>query len=85
MNLSKELKHETVEKLSELRQDKNWKELVRILRLTQDKYAKLCLTRNTWDEIQKLQYKAVGISIVIKTVEESYNKLNKGDEKDANK
>ena len=80
MNLTKDLKHDTIEALATLKTIKNWKELVRILRLTQDKYAKLCLTRNSWEEVQKLQWEAAGISIVIKTVEESYNKLNKGEE-----
>lgn len=77
MNLLKGLKPETIEKLAALRRDKKWKELVKILRLTQDKYAKLCLTRNSWEEVQKLQWEATGMSIVIKTVEQAYNKLNK--------
>lgn len=77
------LKPETIEKLSALWADENFKELVKLVHLTRDKYAKLCLTRSSWDEVQKLQWEATGMAIIIKTVEESYKKLNK--EENANK
>jgi len=71
------LKPETIESLANLKGNKDYKKLVEVLRLTQDKYAKLCITRNSWEEVQKLQWETAGISIVIQTVEQAYNKLNK--------
>jgi len=71
------LKPETIESLANLKGNKDYKRLVEVLRLTQDKYAKLCVTRNSWEEVQKLQWETAGISIVIQTVEQAYNKLNK--------
>ena len=79
MEVTNSLKHETLEKLATLWVNPDFKELVRILRLTQDKYAQLCLTRNNMDEIRELQYKAAGISVVIKTVEEANKKINNED------
>lgn len=71
------LKPETIESLANLKGNKDYKKLVEVLRLTQDKYAKLCVTRNSWEEVQKLQWETAGISIVIQTVEQAYLKLNK--------
>lgn len=83
MDLIKGLKSETIEKLADLWINPDFKELIKVLRLTQDKYGKLCLTRNTnasnWLEVRELQDKAAGISLVIKTVEQAFNKLNKGE------
>lgn len=76
MNLTNDLKQETIEALADLAINKNFKTLVEVLRLTQDRWAKLCLTRSTWEEVQKLQWQASGLSIVIRLVEEAHEKLN---------
>ena len=76
MKTTNELKHDTIEKLATLWTNNEFKELVKCLRLTQDKYAKLCLTRSSWEDVQRLQWEAAGISIVIKTVEDAFNKVN---------
>ena len=81
MDILKGLKTETKETLAELWEDKKFQELVKILRVNQDNYAKLCLTRPNWEEIQKLQWQAYTISLIIKTVEEAYRKVNKIKEK----
>jgi hypothetical protein len=70
------LKKETQEKLAELWENENFKELVNLLRLNQDNCAKACLTRNNMDEILRLQEEARAYSIVIKTVENCYLKVN---------
>ena len=80
MNLIKNLKQETIEKLSELKANEGWKELVKCLRLTQENYGKLCLTRNSWEEVQKLQWEAAAFSMVIQMVEQAHKKINKGEE-----
>lgn len=77
MDLLNGLKSETIEALAALWQNPDFQKLVELLRLTQDKYAKLCLTRNSWEEVQKLQWEATGFSIVISTVEQASKKLNK--------
>lgn len=76
MILTNDLKSETIEALADLWGNKNFKTLVEVLRSTQDRWAKLCLTRSTWEEVQKLQWQASGLSIVIKLVEEAAKKLN---------
>ena len=77
ISLLQGIKPETIESLANLKGNKDYKKLVEVLRLTQDKYAKLCITRNTWEEVQKLQWETAGISIVIQTVQQAYDKLNK--------
>jgi len=76
MNLTRGLKTEILEALADLWTDKNFKVLVKVLRLTQDKWAKGCLTAPL-EKIPRLQGEAAGMSIVIKTVEEASKKLNK--------
>jgi hypothetical protein len=70
------IKTEIQEKLAELWDNDNFKELVGLLRLNQENCAKACLTRNNMDEILRLQEEARAYSIVIKTVEDCYNKVN---------
>jgi len=74
---TKGLKPETLEKLAALWGDDNFKELIKVIDLTRDKYAKLCLTRNSWEEVQKLQWEAAGMSIIKRTVEEASKIQNK--------
>lgn len=76
-NLLKGLKKENIEALAELWEDKNFQEFVKVLRINQDNYAKLCLTRTNWEETQKLQWQAYTISLILKTVEEAHQKVNK--------
>jgi hypothetical protein len=77
MIYTKGLKKETLEKLADLWEEPNFQELVRILRINQDNYAKLCLTRTKWEDVMELQYKASAISTIVKTVEESFKRINK--------
>lgn len=70
------LKKETQEKLAELWENEDFKELVSLLRLNQENCAKACLTRNNMNEILRLQEEARAYSLVIKTVEDSYNQVN---------
>ena len=74
-NLLKGLKTETIENLAELWEDKKFQELVKILRLNQENFAKLCLTRNRWEDIQQLQWHASAFSLIIKTVEDAARKV----------
>jgi len=76
MNIIKGLKKENIEALAELWEDKNFQKLVDLMRLNQDNFAKLCLTRPTWQQIQELQWYASGFSLIIKTVESCYKKVN---------
>jgi len=76
MNLLRGLKPETIEALAGLWTNKNFKILVKVLRLTQDKWAKDCLMASL-DKIPRLQGEAAGISIVIKVVQQAFEKLNK--------
>jgi hypothetical protein len=77
MNIITGLKNENIEALAELWQDNNFQNLVKLLRLNQDNFAKLCLTRTSWEQIQELQWYASAFSLVIKTVEDCYNKVNR--------
>ena len=81
MDLTKGLKTETIEALAALKPNKNWKTLVKVLRLNQDNYGKACLKQRTTDEnwlaIHDLQEKSAAFSFVIKVVDDAYNKLNK--------
>jgi hypothetical protein len=70
------LKKETQEMMANLWENENFQGLVALLRLNQDNCAKACLTRNNMDEILRLQEEARAYSIVIKTVEDCYNKVN---------
>ena len=75
MDLLKKLKSETIENLAELWEDKKFQELVKVLRLNQENFAKLCLTRTKWEDIQQLQYYASAFSLIIKTVEDAARKV----------
>lgn len=76
-NLLKGLKTESIESLSELWIDKRFKELVRLLHLQQENWAKyLLLSPASIDTLKELQWKATAFSLVIKTVEAAYNKVN---------
>lgn len=76
MTLSKGLKKENTEALAELWEDKNFKKLVELLRINQENCAKLCLTRTSMDAVLRLQEEARAYSIIIKLVEDCYNKVN---------
>ncbi len=76
MSLATKIKKETQEKLSDLWENENFQEFVKLLRLNQDNCAKACLTRNNMDEILRLQEEARAYSIVIRTVEDCYNQVN---------
>ena len=77
MNYLKGLKQESVERLADLWKDENFQDFVRVLRLNQENCAKLCLTRNNMEEIVRLQEEARAYSLVIRTVEDAYLKVNK--------
>ena len=80
MNLSqllKGLKIESIESLAELWTDKRFQELVRLLHLQQENWAKYLLSSPAdVDTLKELQWKATAFSLVIKTVEEAFNKVN---------
>ena len=77
MDLLKGLKTASIESLSELWTDKRFKELVRLLHLQQENWAKyLLLSPASIDTLKELQWKATAFSIVIKTVESAYEKVN---------
>ena len=77
MNLLKGLKKENIEALADLWENEDFQKLVELLRINQDNYGKLCLTRPNWESVQPLQWYATAFSIVIKTVENCYLKINK--------
>ena len=76
METIQKLKKENIEALATLWEDKNFQKLVGLLRLNQENCAKLCLTRTSMDAILRLQEEARAYSIIIKTVEDAYNKIN---------
>jgi len=76
MEIIQKLKKENIEALATLWEDKNFQKLVELLRLNQENCAKLCLTRTSMDAILRLQEEARAYSIIIKMVEESFNKVN---------
>lgn len=88
MNLLKGLKPNTIESLANLWTNKDFKELVKVLRINQDNLGKMCLLRrtdkNNWEEIRELQDTASAYSLIIKTVEDAYRKENKLKEKKNN-
>ena len=76
-DLLKGLKTASIESLAELWTDKRFQELVRLLHLQQENWAKyLLLSPASADTLKELQWKATAFSLVIKTVEEAYNKVN---------
>ena len=81
MNLIKGLKHDTIEKLADLWSNKNFQELVRILRNNRDLTAKRILVSRTngenWFEVHDAQERAEAFAVVIKMVEQAYKKINK--------
>jgi len=77
MNLSQGIKKiENIEALARLWDNEDFKVLVSILRINQENFGKLCLTRNSFDDIKELQWHATVFSTVINTVEDCYDKLN---------
>jgi hypothetical protein len=76
MNLIRGLQKENIEALAELWEDKNFQKLVEILRLNQQNFATMCLTRAKWESVQELQWYASAFSMVIKTVQDAHEKVN---------
>ena len=77
MDYSKKLKKPSIEALADLWADKNFQELVRVLRINQENCAKACLTRTNMESVIRLQEEARAYSLVVKTVEDAYRKVNK--------
>lgn len=76
MNLIKGFKKETMESFANLWENKDFKELVRILRDNQHNCAIKCLTRNKMEDIVSLQEEARAYSLIIQMVEGAYKKVN---------
>jgi len=76
MNIIKGLKKENIEALSNLWENEDFKKFVELLRVNQENCAKLCLTRTSMDAVLRLQEEARAYSIIIKIVEDCYNKVN---------
>jgi len=74
--LIKGLKQENIEALANLWENTDFKKFVELLRVNQENCAKLCLTRTSMDAILRLQEEARAYSIIIKLVEDAYNKVN---------
>ena len=79
--LIKGLKKENIEAIANLWENSDFKRFVEILRVNQENCAKLCLTRTSMDAILRLQEEARVYSIIIKIVEDCYNKVNNIKEK----
>jgi hypothetical protein len=81
ISLIKGLKKENISILAELWEDEKFQKLVDLLRLNQENLAKKMLAgRMTQDNLvsyRELQDTAATFSLVIKTVEECFNKINK--------
>jgi len=74
------LKKENLEAFAELWIDKNFQKLVEVLRVNQENYGKRMLmgriTRENCEGYREFQDIASAFSIVIKIVEDSFNKVN---------
>ena len=77
MKLSDGLSGDTIEELARLWTNKDFQELVSVLKTNRENYGRLCLTATSWDTILELQWKAHAFSLVIKTVEDCFKKVNK--------
>ena len=80
MDLLKGLKSPTIEQLAELWENNNFQELVKVLKLNQENYGKRMLigriTENNWKDYRETQDLAYAFSLIIKTVESAYQKVN---------
>ena len=80
MNLLKGLKKETIEDLAELWQNEKFQKLVEILRINRDNLGKSMLmgriTKENCDSYREVQDTAATYSLIIKIVEDAYNKIN---------
>lgn len=78
--LLKGLKKETIEDFAELWEDKRFQKLVEVLRINQENLGKSMLagriTRENCDSYREIQDTAATYSLIIKIVEDSYNKIN---------
>jgi len=80
ISLLKGLKKETIEELAELWEIKQFKKLVEILRINQENLGKQMLmgriTRENCDTYREVQDTAATYSLIIRIVEDAYNKIN---------
>ena len=81
ISLIKGLKKENIEALADLWENDNFQKLVELLRLNRENLGKQMLmgriSKDNCDAYREVQDRAATFSLVIKTVESCYNKLNK--------
>jgi len=80
ISLLKGLKTETIEELAELWEIKQFKKLVEILRINQENLGKQMLlgriNKENCESYREVQDTAATYSLIIKIVEDAYNKVN---------